>query len=414
MSNRGPLGGRTFTLKDKLFCRRCPLTRLLLIFFCLFAVVFFIQYPPNQLMDPIKFYWPQLISIRPLLVFFTRNFCDDISFFNISLCRQSRLFLSVPTAKSAVPDQVYVSTSNRLGGGLYDLFFRSANVKKPIILFGHIDEVIVYDPSNIYVFIDTEPFSLSGFEDFFPSMLYIGHLQFPDDATKGVTAPAQSVYLPYLFLNMLEFYQSPNISLQLTSSGTFNERKYFAIYAQSKCIPFREQAYDLLVEFAEKHRLGEVHAIGGCHGSHPETRIEVPGNNIYNLSVFKNYKYSLTAENSPQVPGYMTEKILSPFLADTVPIYFGTENILKVFDTDTFFYMANMSEFESLLSTPDHFTEDKRRAMVSKPKFTKFSHYSLSITPAFKEAYYRDNAASTIVMEILNKTKLIDLGHAPR
>jgi hypothetical protein len=53
--------------------------------------------------------------------------------------------------------------------------------------------------------------------------------------------------------------------------------RYFAIYAQSKCIPYREKAFDLLVEFARKHNMGEVHAIGGCHGSYPEARIEVPG-----------------------------------------------------------------------------------------------------------------------------------------
>lgn len=60
------------------------------------------------------------------------------------------------------------------------------------------------------------------------------------------------------------------------------------------------------------------------------------------LGVFTSYKYSLTAENTLEIAGYMTEKILSPFIANSVPIYFGTDEILKIFDSRTFFYMSSL------------------------------------------------------------------------
>jgi hypothetical protein len=61
-----------------------------------------------------------------------------------------------------------------------------------------------------------------------------------------------------------------------------------------------------------------------------------------NLAIFEKYKYSLTAENSPNVPGYMTEKILSPFVANSVPIYFGSDHILKLFNAKSFYYMSSL------------------------------------------------------------------------
>src|SRR4051812_25556439 len=101
---------------------------------------------------------------------------------------------------------------------------------------------------------------------------------------------------------MLEGYHNPNLTLQLSQRGHYEPDRsyvpsyhswfvsfilcwkyssicililrYFAVYAQSKCIPYRERAFDLLFEYAQKHRLGAVHAVGGCHGSHPEARRE--------------------------------------------------------------------------------------------------------------------------------------------
>lgn len=364
----------------------------------------FSQNEPSQLLDPIKYYWPQLIALRPIYVRFTRSVCViKLVYEHMSLCRESRLYKQYPTLNSQ-PDQVFLTVSDQLGATFYERVFQnsSSSRNRQLIVFGHIDHTIRYNPENVYIFVDTEPFSLAGFEDYFPRMLYIGHLRFPE--TKGLNQPAQAVYLPFLFLNMLEFYQNPNLSVVLSQNGRFDSRPYFAVYAQSKCIPYRERAFDLLVEYAQQYNLGEVHAVGGCHGSHPEARRHVQGDSKA-LGVFTSYKYSLTAENTLEIAGYMTEKILSPFIANSVPIYFGTDEILKIFDSRTFFYMSSLSDFEKLLSSPENFSDIRRREMVTLPKFTPLAAYYLSVVPAFSSTFPRD-VNETVIGEILRKTNL--------
>jgi hypothetical protein len=59
------------------------------------------------------------------------------------------------------------------------------------------------------------------------------------------------------------------------------------------------------------------------------------------ISMFSRYKYSLTGENLPNINDDITEKIYSPFVANTVPIYFGSSIVLDIFDSETFFYVRN-------------------------------------------------------------------------
>ncbi|MBD5356882.1 MAG: glycosyltransferase [Bacteroides sp.] len=57
-----------------------------------------------------------------------------------------------------------------------------------------------------------------------------------------------------------------------------------------------------------------------------------------------NYKFNLALENS-DIDGYVTEKILEPFVAATVPIYWGTDCVSKDFNPDAF---INVRDFDNL------------------------------------------------------------------
>ncbi|KAL9178441.1 hypothetical protein ACHAXT_003771 [Thalassiosira profunda] len=49
------------------------------------------------------------------------------------------------------------------------------------------------------------------------------------------------------------------------------------------------------------------------------------------------FRFALVMENS-NVKGYVTEKIANAFMASTVPIYYGTTDIFKLFNKDAFIY----------------------------------------------------------------------------
>lgn len=51
----------------------------------------------------------------------------------------------------------------------------------------------------------------------------------------------------------------------------------------------------------------------------------------------RSFRFALVMENS-NVKGYVTEKIANAFMASTIPIYYGTTDIFKLFNKDAFIY----------------------------------------------------------------------------
>ncbi len=58
----------------------------------------------------------------------------------------------------------------------------------------------------------------------------------------------------------------------------------------------------------------------------------------------KKHKFSIAFENSSH-PGYVTEKLVNAFAAQTIPIYWGDPEISKTFNTKSF---INVHDYNSL------------------------------------------------------------------
>jgi len=64
--------------------------------------------------------------------------------------------------------------------------------------------------------------------------------------------------------------------------------------------------------------------------------------------IMSKYKFAFSYENISGYNGYITEKIFDPFLAGTVPIYLGSENILDYIPNNTFIDIRNFKDFDHL------------------------------------------------------------------
>jgi alpha(1,3/1,4) fucosyltransferase len=62
----------------------------------------------------------------------------------------------------------------------------------------------------------------------------------------------------------------------------------------------------------------------------------------------KDYKFTIAFENS-SYPGYTTEKIYHPMLANSIPIYFGNEEIGKEFNTKSFVNFHNYNDYKKVV-----------------------------------------------------------------
>jgi hypothetical protein len=52
------------------------------------------------------------------------------------------------------------------------------------------------------------------------------------------------------------------------------------------------------------------------------------------VELFRSYKFVLSFENTPETPGYFTEKLVNPVLAGSIPIYWGAPDIGRHVNTE--------------------------------------------------------------------------------
>lgn len=66
------------------------------------------------------------------------------------------------------------------------------------------------------------------------------------------------------------------------------------------------------------------------------------------ISFLNDYKFTIAFENSCH-PGYTTEKILHPFLTNSIPIYWGNPLVFKDFNPKAFINCHNYSSFKDVI-----------------------------------------------------------------
>lgn len=101
---------------------------------------------------------------------------------------------------------------------------------------------------------------------------------------------------------------------------------------------------------------------------------KIPG--AYNsneiLNFYSQYKFVICLENTKQET-YITEKIINGFLAKTIPIYWGSDNIYDYFNKERFINIPNFSEIminKAICEIISIITDDsKYLEMVNKPIF---------------------------------------------
>jgi hypothetical protein len=87
---------------------------------------------------------------------------------------------------------------------------------------------------------------------------------------------------------------------------------------------------------------------------------------------YSQYKFVICMENTWQET-YITEKIVNGFLANTIPIYWGTNKVFDYFNKDRFIYIENTNN-ESIVNVIKQIgflmkNSDKYLEMVNKPIF---------------------------------------------
>ena len=117
-------------------------------------------------------------------------------------------------------------------------------------------------------------------------------------------------------------------------------------------------------------------------------------------------KFTLCFESTKH-EGFVTEKIVDAFYADTIPIYYGSDSVKDIFNEKAFINVSDYPDFESVLACIKELDEDdeKYMEMLRQPIFVnpsfptdtlaKFEDYLCSIFDQPLEQAYRRSRVYT-------------------
>jgi len=137
------------------------------------------------------------------------------------------------------------------------------------------------------------------------------------------------------------------------------------IYSNGHAHPHRDWMFHMLSTYRRVDSLG-IH-LNNC-GNVP-SRVDQNWRRLL-VEQKRSYKFSIAAENAA-CPGYTTEKLITSFMAHTVPIYWGDPSVAEEFNERAFVNANGLSEKELIDRVRElDSDDDKYRAMLAEPPMT--------------------------------------------
>ena len=153
----------------------------------------------------------------------------------------------------------------------------------------------------------------------------------------------------------------------------------FLLYVSSRCLPHREDAFDLF------STIGNVTTGGKCQGTQVHVDRVEPGHESLSLNpawyrahkLYEDYKFGMVFENTNRA-GYVTEKILNAFIGGTVPIYFGTTEVSLIFNTKAFIHYdvenpaETLTRVKFLMENPAEYSKVKEQPVLAPGAYENY------------------------------------------
>ena len=149
-----------------------------------------------------------------------------------------------------------------------------------------------------------------------------------------------NIYFPQLFTSLWERRNNYNILLN-------NTKEFFCAYMYSYDIEYRVELYNFISKYKSVDALGK-----SCSNIEKSNRDVYNDDITYNdiaVEYYSKYKFVLSLENGI-VDGYITEKLINPIIAGSIPIYAGPKDAFEIININRVIYVYNFKNYEDLLN----------------------------------------------------------------
>ena len=154
-----------------------------------------------------------------------------------------------------------------------------------------------------------------------------------------------NIYTPLCYLILKELKQLEQLE-QLKND--IKARNKFCAFLYSGDYTHRNNYFNLLSKYKKVDGLGK-----SCNNIKREFTRNLYNENITyldeSIKIYSDYKFVLAIENK-LVDGYNTEKIITPLLANSIPIYWGSDSIFNYINKKRVIYILDFSSNDDLLN----------------------------------------------------------------
>ena len=206
-----------------------------------------------------------------------------------------------------------------------------------LITYHHID-YFPYYKNYFNIILDGEPNDISNIK----ADMIISTKKYPNNINTNNT-----LYVPYFIYFLKRINTDPELVLIKKINETIPVKSKFCAFAYSNCdekyegVKNRKRFYNKFQEITNNR----VDNLGRCYN----TTIPQNGTYLNNNIIFENYKFVISFENQ-EIEGYISEKIITPMMCRSIPIYLGAPDISDYFNPKSFINVRDFNSYEDCIN----------------------------------------------------------------
>jgi GR25 family glycosyltransferase involved in LPS biosynthesis len=149
-----------------------------------------------------------------------------------------------------------------------------------------------------------------------------------------------NIYFPQLFSSLYERKNNYKVLLN-------NHKTKFCAYMYSYNLEYRVNLYKYISTYKKVDSLGKSCNEEGYNDDRHVYNDDETYNDIA-VQKYSTYKFVLALENGIQ-EGYVTEKLINPIIAGSIPIYAGPNDIFNIINKERLIYIYDFTDYYDLL-----------------------------------------------------------------
>ena len=183
------------------------------------------------------------------------------------------------------------------------------------------------------------------------------------------TFPYITTYNPYAVGERIFVLFAPTFPYcNIRKGKKFLDRKFIVNISGNKSSNDSRELYSerlSFIKFCEENNVDfTLHGTGWEY----DKRSSYKGSVEDKIETYGDYKYALCLENSRDIPGYITEKIMDCFAGNVIPVYAGAKEISEVFPKDLYIDYFAFKSKEELVQYLEQISEDEWDSRILKTK----------------------------------------------